>query len=266
MQTIKLKSANGLSTKKSFANSSMDSIKHKEKKVLCIKIVHGNVCQYGDKCMYAHSLAEQKIDPMRHKVYTILKNKHDLTNLDIINDTKLFNTMMSLTKVCIQCTKRMCPGGYNCRHGAISQKYRICYDDLIFGNCKRNFCNSVHLTDRGLVPYTEQKKKYVKSYLMTRSKSSTNWNNPPKTIYMSSVSAPNLKRLPIVRKKQKRKNILTEIPGILLTEKFLKARFDQNAHSSESDTSDDDVEEFIKYLNNSEDIYTDYLEESIFEV
>ena len=63
-----------------------------------------------------------------------------------------------------------------------------------------------------------------------------------------------------------KKNILTEIPGILLTEKFLRSRFDQNANSSDSETSDEDVEEFIRYLNNSNDTDSDQLDESIFEV
>lgn len=130
------------------------------KKILCFNITNNIICTYGQKCMYAHSLNEQKIEPMRHKVYTILKNNNDLSKLNLINDPKLLDTMLQLTKICIMCVKNSCPGGYNCRNGAINTKFRICYDDLIYGKCKRLNCTSVHLTSRNLVPYNVQKQSH----------------------------------------------------------------------------------------------------------
>jgi len=130
--------------------------KNNSKKMLCNNILNNKICKYKYNCVYAHSLAEQKIDSIRHKVYTILNNTTNLSNIDLMNDVELFNTFMLLTKVCAGCAKHICPGGYNCRNGAISNKYKICYDDIIFGTCKRTTCKFMHLTNRGLRPYSLQ--------------------------------------------------------------------------------------------------------------
>jgi len=145
----------------------MDSIDdNKTKRILCFNAIKGRVCNYGSKCMYAHSLAEQKIDPIRHKVYTILKNDNNLKNINLVKDRKLFTTFAQLTKICYHCSKNECHGGYNCRNGAINQKYKICHDDLMYGNCRRPRCHGLHLTTRGLVPYYIQmnNKKYNKNF------------------------------------------------------------------------------------------------------
>lgn len=139
----------------------MEKPDRKHKKILCYNIIQGKICRHGNKCMFAHSLSEQQIDSTRHTVYMMLKSSTDLSTLNLVNDNKLFNTMLSLTKVCISCLKKICPGGYNCKNGAINQIYRICHDDLIFGNCNRENCMSVHLTKRGLTPYSVQKKPHI---------------------------------------------------------------------------------------------------------
>lgn len=171
------------------------------KRVLCYNILTSKGCSYGNKCMYAHSLNEQKIDSIRHKVYTILKKDDDLSTLDIINDKKLFETLVQLTKVCSLCMKGVCPGGYNCRHGALDIRFKICYEDLMNGNCKRSKCNCIHLTDRGLKPYLLQKypSNLIKGPINkgndqfskikeSEAKVYPAWKNVPESVYSSTVS------------------------------------------------------------------------------
>ncbi len=163
-------------------NNNPDIDEAHKKKMLCYNTINHGSCVYGNKCIYSHSLAEQKIEPLRHKVYTILKNKYDLSKIDLINDKKLFDTMLLLTKLCFTCCKGQCPGGYNCRNGAINAKFRICYEDLMYGNCRKNKCTSVHLSERLLIPYIQQKKEKEKELLTTTSSStvsdiSSGYNN-----------------------------------------------------------------------------------------
>jgi len=127
------------------------------KKILCINVLNKKKCNYGNKCLYAHHINEQNIEPIRHKVYTIIKGTNNLQNINLIDDVKLYETMELLTKICNQCVKNLCPGGYNCRNGAINNNFRICKDDLMYGQCLKNGCQLIHLTKRKLVPYTKQK-------------------------------------------------------------------------------------------------------------
>jgi len=199
--------------------------KKKLKKILCYNILNNKKCNYGNKCLYAHGLAEQKIEPLRHKVYTIIKNTDNLNNINLINDNNLFDTILQLTKVCTMCNKNICSGGYNCKNGAISNKYKICYDDLIFGNCKRVTCGSVHLTKKGLIPYNVQKFKNTKKI-----QNKVNMNN-----------------------------------DILLSDKFLLSYFKKKDIEIDDLCSnpeeEENVKEIIKYLNTSE---SDSEDESIF--
>lgn len=123
------------------------------KRIMCYNKLNNKVCNYGNKCMYAHGTDEQRIDPIRHKVYTMLKNDNSMDSINLVSDKKLYNTLVHLTKVCKVCSKGICPGGYNCRNGATNLKYKVCYDDLSYGNCNNQKCNALHLTNRGLTPY-----------------------------------------------------------------------------------------------------------------
>jgi len=88
----------------------------------------------------------------------------NLSNIDLISDQKLHEALLQLTKMCSLCNKSLCPGGYNCRNGAINMKSKICYEDFMFGNCKRNNCLAVHLTQRGFVPFNRQKNGFIKTF------------------------------------------------------------------------------------------------------
>ena len=235
------------------------------KKILCYNIINKKICNYGTKCMYAHSLNEQKIDSMRHKIYTILKNDSILNELDLINDEKLFNTMIQLTKVCSFCLKKICPGGYNCRNGAINNKYKLCYDDLMYGNCKKNNCLSVHLTLRGLIPYIKQKKPELEVNGEKKVYGDKNRYSWPKSFKNIVEKKPD--KIKTNYKNDKSKKILKEIPGILLTEKFFLNNFDKKINnqylSSESSEEDEEnTQSIINYLNDISD--DNSMEESIF--
>ena len=118
------------------------------KKMLCNNILVFGECHYGDKCMYAHSLDEQNVDPLRKKAYDMIMGD------DILEycDKDLTKILLQLTKVCESCLKNKCPGGYNCKYGVFDKKYQLCSDDLRYGICYNTSCNNIHLTNKGFVP------------------------------------------------------------------------------------------------------------------
>lgn len=100
---------------------------------------------------------------------------------------------MVLTKVCYNCSNHKCLGGYNCKKGAISTEYVICYEDLTIGRCSNPCCTKKHLSQRGLTPFKIQdivyynnnrtnKKYYVEAIL----------ENCPKPIELSKETFPSL--------------------------------------------------------------------------
>lgn len=231
-----------------------------QKRVLCVNMLNNKKCNYGNKCMYAHNLSDQKIDTVRHKVYTIIKCADDLSHINLIYDEKLYKTMLDLTKICSLCNKGLCPGGYNCRNGALNIKCRICYEDLVYGNCKRNNCQSVHLTDKKLVPYMKQKNKYLDKERSNdynkRNNSSENLDKEYFIKYPKKIND---------NKNNKIKCELNNIKGILLTENFLMTHFgkhNKDYYSSDSE-NEEEIEKIIKYLNDDDNNSDD---ESIFDV
>ena len=133
-----------------------------KKKILCYNILNKGSCSYGSKCVYAHSIEEQNINNNLLDAYNIIKNNFSLENIDIINNKKLFNALLHITKLCTLCIKGICPGGLNCKFGTCSKKYQVCKYDLLNGNCpdKESYCKLIHLTDRCLIPYNIQKNRY----------------------------------------------------------------------------------------------------------
>lgn len=127
------------------------------KKILCLNILSSCKCKYGDHCIYAHSLKEQNITAYNKKVYDILNSTYDLSHINLL-DIRLYKCFLKLTKVCKDCVNKSCPGGYNCKNGAISEEYTICYDDLVYNKCEKENCKKIHLTKRGLISFIEQKK------------------------------------------------------------------------------------------------------------
>lgn len=123
------------------------------KKLLCNNMIGTGYCCYGNLCTYAHSLEEQHIDQNRKLAYDILFTNKDLSYINLQENTyvPLYRSLLSLTKLC---EREKCAGGYNCKFGACgSKKYHVCIKDLNYGNCLKDVCGCVHLTDRGLKPF-----------------------------------------------------------------------------------------------------------------
>lgn len=255
----------------------MSNGKDNSKKILCYNMLNKKKCNYGNKCMYAHSLTEQKIEPLRHKIYSIIKYNTDLSNIDLNVDHNLYENFLQLTRVCSLCSKGQCPGGYNCRNGAINYKLRICYDDLVYGQCRRISCHSVHLTEKGLKPYNKSKNEeiYINvkepdetkplnddvDIIISNSKVSSNENKPGALNYRKIIDENNNNSKPNIKnnnynqnnKFNKRRQELDEVTGILLTENFFINQL-VNKNNCDEDSSDsdkgEDVEKMIEYLNN----------------
>lgn len=161
-----------------------------KKRILCCNYVTTGECPYGSNCVYAHSLQEQNIDPLRRKVYDIINSNALLNDIDLVHDIDLYKTFLQLTRTCYNCEKKICMGGYNCKNGAIDLTHTICYNDLYTGNCKYCIdgkeCPKIHLTKRQLIPKTLQimimsgcteknKSEYIKQLLsIVRSKQNEN--------------------------------------------------------------------------------------------
>lgn len=119
------------------------------KKMLCNNIIKEGDCSYKSKCMYAHSLEEQKLYPIRQKAYDLYKQS-DLSHIDLNKDPDLYQTLISLTNICSKCNNNTCPGGYNCKHGAVDYAHKLCINDLLNSSCSNANCKFIHFTAKGL--------------------------------------------------------------------------------------------------------------------
>jgi len=126
--------------------------KYNHKKIMCQNYILNNICTYGDKCLYAHNLDEQRIDIKRKKILNILSSTESLDNQDLHLNRELYKELCIFTKLCNECTNKKCTGGYNCKFGAPLEKYLICYEDLNYNNCTDINCKKIHLSKRGLKP------------------------------------------------------------------------------------------------------------------
>jgi hypothetical protein len=165
-----------------------------KKRILCYNMFTGGTCPYNNGCVYAHSLEEQKYDPIRKRAYGIICSSDALDKIDLIRDGELYVALSQLTKVCYGCENHACLGGVNCKNGAINTSSVICFGDLNFGKCTNLECNKIHLTKRGLTPYKlqdmlyngykkEEKDDYVQILV----------DNIPPPIELSSYSFPKLR-------------------------------------------------------------------------
>uniref|UniRef100_A0A6C0EAJ7 C3H1-type domain-containing protein n=1 Tax=viral metagenome TaxID=1070528 RepID=A0A6C0EAJ7_9ZZZZ len=155
---VEKKSRRYIPPKKTFHKTfKKEQKKENLKKVLCNNITHSGKCQYGSKCLYAHSLEEQNIEPMRKYVLELL-DRQDLENVNI-NDDELYDTLYLFTRICNDCINGKCTGGYNCKHGICKRELQICYDDLNYGFCDDKYCKLIHLSKKGLHPKYKLKGK-----------------------------------------------------------------------------------------------------------
>jgi len=126
-------------------------IDEKNKRLMCNNILKTTKCCYGDKCVFAHSLKEQRKDPIRKFIYNIINKKDDVNNIEIIHDKNIIKILYLFTKKCLSCEQNKCPGGYNCNTGVISSQYILCEHDLSHGFCVSSKCNKLHLSKKGYV-------------------------------------------------------------------------------------------------------------------
>lgn len=125
------------------------------KKILCCKTIKNNRCVYQNKCMFAHSLDEQKKEPLRDKIHKYIDGIIPMNDVNIFDEREIFNELMIHTKLCKKCVFNSCAGGYNCKFGACNNNYLVCQHDLLFGNCINDNCTfGIHLTKNGLIPYS----------------------------------------------------------------------------------------------------------------
>ena len=119
---------------------------------MCQNFITNNNCTYGDKCVYAHNLREQKIDVRRKKILEIILSDENLDKYNPSINKDIYKELQNFTKLCTDCENGKCTGGYNCKFGSPDKKYLICYDDINYGNCLLENCSKIHLTKRGLKP------------------------------------------------------------------------------------------------------------------
>lgn len=128
-------------------------------RLLCCNMLNHSKCNYGNRCLFAHNVDEQRVDNNRMIVYDIIKSKEPLDNIDLSRDDNLYRTMVIFTRVCRNCTLGLCAGGMNCKHGVMEKKYRLCYKDITYGDCSSVHCDAIHLTIRGLIPRNSKERR-----------------------------------------------------------------------------------------------------------
>ena len=137
-----------------FPKNNIKIKKYNQKKILCQNFIFNGKCNYDTKCLYAHDILEQNIDPHRKKTLDLLLDNNDLSDIDLsqYNNKILLRELLTYTKMCDLCILKKCTGGYNCKYGCCIEKYLICYDDLCYNHCTDNNCKKIHLSKRNLKP------------------------------------------------------------------------------------------------------------------
>jgi len=160
---------------------------------MCHNVLNKRRCKFGNSCVYAHSSEEQKVDEVRQRAYRYIREKLDMSDVDLSTDQELLSTLTTLTKLCYRCSKNMCPGRDNCRDGAVCQEQRVCYDDLMT-SCYRDDCNKIHLSKQNLKfsnkRDTRSFTKFTRSWRQTnnrhthsiKTKTNTIWDSLPLSI------------------------------------------------------------------------------------
>jgi hypothetical protein len=119
--------------------------------------------------MFAHTLDEQKKEPIRQFIFNMLYIWDDLSNINVNEDKFLLDELLILTKECKNCINKKCPGGYNCRFGTCLRENKICYNDMMYGKCYNMLMETnhndiiiyrcmhgIHLTEKKFIPYNQR--------------------------------------------------------------------------------------------------------------
>lgn len=152
-----------------------------KKRILCQHYIRNlltptnkNFCSYGPKCIYAHGLEKQVIDPIKVQCLEILLDgKYSIINdsetydCDIHKDDEIkyftqhyYKELLSFVDICENCIelekirlhvsgkitlsdeniKReldKCIGGLNCKHGSPFTETKICKEQFFNGGCSK---------------------------------------------------------------------------------------------------------------------------------
>lgn len=227
------------------------------KRILCKNIISNQECVYSSSCLYAHSLKEQNVIPIRKYLYDIIRSNINLSNINLVKSPDLVKELSILSKVCLSCQRGECAGGYNCRYGAINTSCRVCYDDFYYGECKRQFCNAIHLTNRGLIPVmstntntniTNTIRQVDTSYIKLNTlKTNTIWDQLPKSIYDKPLIINNNNNYTSLDCLNYDING-SHYEGIKLTDEYLKKRYTSSQDITSSE-DENETSEFVEYLN-----------------
>lgn len=212
------------------------------KRILCQNMNKYGTCSYNDKCMYAHNLKEQVKDYEKEFIYDLLEmiiKKIDVSKYikQIEQNEKLKKSLITFTRVCFGCKNKTCFGGYNCKNGAIDERYVVCYDDLI-GNCRNINCSKIHLSKYGLV--------YLDHEYNMR-KNNRNTNNDNKCNRYVNIGSENENKNTNILNKDANMNISNEninihIPSLIVQNEVNANNLDYlNNNCSDSDESDNEL-------------------------
>src|SRR5271156_721956 len=88
------KKSSNMNTINRFSNNNMDKIDDEQfnsdkkkqkrenfKKILCKNIINNQTCMYANKCLFAHKLSEQTVEPIRKIAYDMIKDNVDLSDV-----------------------------------------------------------------------------------------------------------------------------------------------------------------------------------------
>jgi hypothetical protein len=206
------------------------------KRVLCYNMLNRGSCSYGTNCVYAHSLQEQRVIESRKTAYEIIQHTNNLSELDLMSEQTIHNSLLQLTKICTRCASGVCPGGYNCKFGSYCKQYQLCYHDYMNGNCNDNKCLMNHLTTRGLIPYNVQK---IRNKLKTHNAPKRRLNmNYLESLQSGNIEAAKPKNGEIMSQRQ----IKPPIDGLILSETYFTRSHSKKINCSDS-MSDVSMEE-----------------------
>jgi hypothetical protein len=142
--------------------------KNNIKKILCNNYLATGHCEYGNKCLFAHSYQEQQLQNNKKVVFNIIFEKNDLSDVKIHNDLNLQNDLIIMTKECKKCFLNKCNCGLNCNNGVCLHNHKLCHADLTTGKCSnviftnyknsniKSCINGIHLTEKKLIPLNIQ--------------------------------------------------------------------------------------------------------------
>lgn len=139
-------------------------------------------CSKGARCGFAHSIAQQIVDPENHRFNKIIRNavnKSDSTEVSKLDlmDPEIFNHLAKRSKICkrfLSCYDKkskgtlkksdICPGGANCKGGICGDSYDFDFTKSLLldeGDWRYGKPNGVGicLTKYGLIPLVIQKQK-----------------------------------------------------------------------------------------------------------